>query len=224
MIGDPEYQSAEENSVFALKRYASDPLIFAADEMASIGNLFPADRVTIHAGPAANPGNLRRAGGVGYHRLIHIAAHGVYNETSPQYSGLLLSPDMTSADSTIKLSEDGYLSAEEIFGLHLPCDQLVLSACSSALGEHFSGEGVTGLVRAFLYAGAASVVASLWEVDDQATAEFMAIFYQTLLADQSSGGAAALARTKRRMIHESELIRFSHPCFWAAFTLTGEGN
>ena len=94
-------------------------------------------------------------------RFIHFTTHGLFNSKRPLYSGLVLEPGFES---------DGFLTVNEIFGLDLDCDQVVLSACSSGLGKQISGEGLVGMTRAFLYAGAGSVMAALWDVTGSATA------------------------------------------------------
>jgi len=104
--------------------------------------------------------------------------------------------------------------------LNLPADLVVLSACNSALGKEVRGEGLVGLTRGFMYAGAARVVASLWKVDDAATAEFMKMFYRKMLKD-GMRPAAALRAAQAEM---SAQKRWQSPYYWAAFVLQGEWN
>ena len=149
---------------------------------------------------------------------MHLAVHGVFNESRPQLSGLVLSPDP-------EREHDGFLSVGEVFGLDLECDQVVLSACSSARGELLTGEGIEGLTRAFLYAGARSVVSTQWDVAGDPTARFMDLFYGGL---GESAGTHALAEAKRAFLRgEADLagdLDPAHPYFWAAFVLTGDGG
>jgi CHAT domain-containing protein len=146
-----------------------------------------------------------------------VASHGLFNEARPRYSGLVLSPDPASGD-------DGFLSISEVLALDLDCDQVVLSACASALGPHVSGEGRVGLTRSFIFAGARSVVSALWDVSGQETARFLALYYARL----GAGGAdrdEALAAAKRAMWAEgAEGVDPAHPAFWAAFVLSGAGH
>ena len=198
-------------------------LPFAREEMLGIQDLFERAATRFVAGRDATPGRLREAGTLGGYRLVHIAAHGLYNERRPRYSGLLLAPDPQGEG-------DGFLPVGEVFGLDLPCDQLVLSACSSALGERVTGEGLVGLTRAFLHAGSRSVVAALWEVSGRATARFMTSFYGEIGRSDGADRAHALAQAKRRFASgEVEAVpgiarSSAHPYFWAAFVMTGDSR
>jgi CHAT domain-containing protein len=110
------------------------------------------------------------------------------------------------------------LRLNEIYNLHLPADLVVLSACQTALGRQIEGEGLIGLTRGFMYAGAARVVASLWKVDDKATAKLMSRFYEGMLKEGKSV-AAALRQAQLEMSQE----RVWHDAyFWAGFELQGE--
>jgi CHAT domain-containing protein/tetratricopeptide (TPR) repeat protein len=152
-------------------------------------------------------------------RSIHLITHGLFNEERPQYSGLVLSPGE---------DDDGFLDVAKIFSLNLDCDQVVLSACSSALGEQVDGEGLVGLTHAFLYAGARSVVAALWDVGGDGAAQFMGDYYQALSTDGQSSRAAALTTVKRSMSHSdgrtSGNVPLAHPSVWAAFVSTGDAR
>ena len=110
----------------------------------------------------------------------------------------------------------GYLRLGDLFNLNLPADMIVLSACQTALGENVRGEGIVGVTRGLMYAGAPRVVTSLWNVDDEATADLMQQFYQQILVDQVPP-SAALSATQRAMWQQGE-----SPYLWAAFTLQGE--
>lgn len=142
------------------------------------------------------------------YRFAHFATHGVFNEESPQYSGLILSPDD---------NQNNFLSLTDIFAMNLRCEMVTLSACSSALGDNITGEGVVGLTRGFIYAGAQSVCSTLWNVSGESTSQFMSKFYNLLANDIDKG--TALATTKREMIASGNL---AHPFFWGAFILSGE--
>lgn len=115
-------------------------------------------------------------------------------------------------------AQNGFLSLNQIYNMDLNADLVVLSACQTALGKDVRGEGLIGLTRGFMYAGAKRVVASLWKVDDAATAEFMRRFYQNLLQKNLSA-IAALKQTKMEM---RQIPRFKSAYFWAGFTLQGD--
>lgn len=153
-------------------------------------------------------------GELGEFRVVHFATHGVINTQQPEMSGILLS--MLNEQGQ---PENGFLQAHDIYNLHLANTELVvLSACRTALGRDIRGEGLVGLTRGFMYAGSKSVVASLWKVDDRATAELMKHFYQGMFQEGLTP-AAALRKAKIAMINQS---RWHAPYFWAAFTLHGE--
>jgi CHAT domain-containing protein len=106
----------------------------------------------------------------------------------------------------------------DIYNLNLSADLVVLSACDTALGKDIKGEGLVGLTRGFMSAGSSSVVASLWKVDDRATAVLMTDFYQAMLED-GLPPAAALRSAKQKLRQEKA---WSQPYFWAGFVLQGE--
>ena len=224
LVGDPIPPGKGSMSVFARSVLGDDPprLPHAEEEMRGIRTLFPAGRSTILRKGDATLKGIRRAFVADRYRYLHIAAHGAFNERRPQFSGLLLSAASHEGD-------DGFLTTGEVFGLEIPCDQVVLSACASALGEDVSGEGLVGLTRAFTYAGARSVVASLWEVSGEETSAFMREFYREIAKDGAADRAHALAETKRWMIRDThrrngrDPLR-SHPFCWAAFVMTGDGR
>src|SRR5205085_2986810 len=111
--------------------------------------------------------------GLGQYRIIHFATHSVINNQHPELSGILLS--MFDRQGR---RENGFLQLHDIYNLRLSSDLVVLSACSTGLGKDIEGEGFMGLTRGFMYAGSSSIVASLWKVDDSATAELMGHFYK----------------------------------------------
>jgi CHAT domain-containing protein len=150
---------------------------------------------------------------LGRYPIVHFATHGLVNSENPGLSGILLS--MVDADGE---PQPGFLTLDDIYDLELPAELVVLSACSTALGKEVRGEGLVGIVRGFMYAGAERVVASLWKVDDQATGELMKRFYRHMLEEKSSP-AAALRQAQIEMWREGE---FRQPFYWAAFVLQGE--
>src|SRR5262245_29900047 len=147
------------------------------------------------------------------YRILHFATHGLLNSERPELSGLVFSL----IDREGK-PQDGYLRLHEIFNLQLNADLVVLSACETGLGKEIKGEGLIGLTRGFMYSGAPRVVASLWSVDDLATAELMKLFYQRMLKDGLPAGAALRAA----QIELSRQKRWASPYFWAGFVLHGE--
>jgi CHAT domain-containing protein len=148
------------------------------------------------------------------YRFVHLATHTILNSTTPALSGILLSLfDASGAE------REGFLAAQEIYNLKLPVDLVVLSSCKTGLGKEIKGEGIIGITRGFMYAGAARVLVSLWDVDDESTAEIMKNLYQRMLDKQRLSPAAAL-RSSQVLMWKSK--RWHAPYFWAAFVLQGE--
>jgi CHAT domain-containing protein len=147
------------------------------------------------------------------YRIIHFATHGVLNSESPELSGLMLS--LFDKDGQ---PQDGFLGLNDIYNLSLPADLVVLSACNTGLGKNIKGEGLVGLTRGFIYAGAARVVATLWKVDDAATAELMKHFYEKMLRERKPP-ATALREAQIALWQQK---RWRAPYYWAAFVLQGE--
>ena len=147
------------------------------------------------------------------YRVIHFATHAVLNNSYPELSGIVLSL----VDETGR-PQDGFLRLNEIYNMSLPVELVVLSACQTALGKEARGEGLIGLTRGFMYAGAPRVIASLWRVNDRAAAEFMAHFYEALFSQRQPPGKAL--RIAQMKMWRSEQWR--SPQHWAAFILQGE--
>jgi CHAT domain-containing protein len=144
---------------------------------------------------------------------VHFATHAVIDSDHPELSGIVLSL----VDRRGR-SEDGFLRMLDIYNLKLNADLVTLSACRTALGKDIAGEGLVGLTRGFLYAGASRVVATLWSVEDKATAELMRRFYTGILKDKLSP-ASALRAAQLAMWHDNQ---WRSPYYWGAFTLQGE--
>ncbi|HEX6624318.1 MAG TPA: CHAT domain-containing protein, partial [Pyrinomonadaceae bacterium] len=144
--------------------------------------------------------------------ILHFATHGLLNAERPQFTGLALSPVWDSED-------DGFLKVDEIFNLRLGSPLVMLSACETGLGKQSRGEGVVGLARAFMHAGAPTVGVSLWSVADLSTAELMPEFYKHLLTEEPASPSSALRAAQLTLI---EGKRFSAPFHWAAFVLVGD--
>jgi CHAT domain-containing protein/tetratricopeptide (TPR) repeat protein len=150
---------------------------------------------------------------LGQYRYIHFATHGVLDSERPGLSSLVLS--LVDEEGKAK---DGFLRAHEIYNLDLPAELIVLSACQTGLGKEIKGEGLVGLTRGFMYAGAARVVVSLWNVNDKATSELMAKFYQKMLKE-GQRPAAALQSAQVEMWRQGQ---WRSPYYWAPFVLQGE--
>lgn len=152
-------------------------------------------------------------GDLAQYRFIHFATHGFLNSLHPELSGIMLS--MVDEQGR---GQDGFLRAKDIFNLKLPAEMVVLSACQTGLGKDIRGEGLVGLTRGFMYAGAPRVVVSLWSVSDAGTAELMTRFYRAMLRD-GMRPAEALRAAQVSLLKEK---RWEQPFYWAAFTLQGE--
>jgi CHAT domain-containing protein/tetratricopeptide (TPR) repeat protein len=146
------------------------------------------------------------------YRIVHIATHGFLNAERPQFSGLVLS-------LIGNKQGDGFLRTDEIFNLKLGAPLIMLSACETGLGKEKRGEGVIGLTRAFMYAGAPTVGVSLWSVADNSTALLMADFYKRMLTGPGMSPNAAMRASQIAMI---DAKKYSAPFFWAPFVLIGD--
>lgn len=187
-------------------------LRFSRAEADAIARLAPR-RTTVHADLQANRSALVGAR-LDEYDVLHVATHAVIDHDRPALSSIVLSQVDRGGRS-----QDGLVRLHEIYGLKLNARLVVLSACRTALGRPVDGEGVLGLARGFLFAGADAVVATLWDVDDRATAAFMGHFYRALLADEQPPATAL--RTAQRLLRRDS--RFSHPRDWAAFVVIGSG-
>ncbi len=148
------------------------------------------------------------------YRYVHFATHGLLNPLHPELSGIVLS-----LFNEQGAEQDGFLRVHEIFNLNLPAELVVLSGCRTGLGKDVRGEGLIGLTRGFMYAGAARVLVSLWDVDDQSTSELMGRLYRGMLGKRQLAPAAALREAQVALWREK---RWQAPYYWAAFTLQGE--
>ncbi|HEX8180047.1 MAG TPA: CHAT domain-containing protein [Pyrinomonadaceae bacterium] len=147
------------------------------------------------------------------YRIVHFATHGLLNRQHPTLSGVVLS--LVNEQGR---RQDGFLRLHDIYNMHLAADLVVLSACNTGLGKDVRGEGLIGLTRGFMYAGAAGVLTSLWKVDDEATAELMKQFYLELF-ERGQRPAAAL---RRAQLAVGAQTRWRAPYYWAGFVLQGE--
>ena len=147
--------------------------------------------------------------------IVHFATHGFLDDARPDLSGLVLS-----LVDRAGRPQDGFLRVRDIDALRLPVDLVVLSGCRTALGTELRGEGLLGIVRAFMHAGAPRIVASVWDVDDRATAVFMKAFYGAIL---TSGRSPAAALREAQLALRAQ-ARWRDPYYWAAFVVQGEWN
>ena len=147
------------------------------------------------------------------YRVLHFATHGLLDAERPQFTGVVLSLVGNPEGS------DGFLRTDEVFNLKLSSPLVMLSACETGLGRERRGEGVMGLTRAFMYAGAPTVGVTLWSVADRSTSELMTDFYKNLLGGSTPAPSDAMRRARLRMI---EGKRFSTPYYWAPFVLVGD--
>jgi CHAT domain-containing protein/Tfp pilus assembly protein PilF len=148
------------------------------------------------------------------YRVIHVATHGLLDADRPQFTGVVLS-------LVGNKSHDGFLRTDEIFNLRLGSPLVMLSACETGLGKEKRGEGVLGLTRAFMYAGAPTVGVTLWSVADKSTATLMTDFYRRLFSAGEVPASAALRDAQLAMISDK---KYSAPFFWAPFVLVGDWN
>ena len=234
---DPEQtdpvQAAIRSAFDEQKPWQLQRLPASRSEVERIGRLYQPEQIAVFLGEQANEANVKAGDRLGQYTYIHFAVHGLLNENKPQYSGLVLSlPRNESskmrvggeAANNVKDTprptevEDGFLQMYEIFNLKLNADLVVLSACETGLGKEVKGEGLIGLTRAFLYAGAPSLIVSLWKIQDRSTAELMVELYRALKNGRLSK-AEALRQSKLALIQKRQL---AHPYYWAGFVLMGQ--
>jgi CHAT domain-containing protein len=144
---------------------------------------------------------------------VHFATHALSDNRHPEFSGLVLS-----LVDKKGVPQNGFLDLQDIYNLNLPADLVVLSGCETALGTEIQGEGIIGLTRGFMYAGATRVVASLWNVDDASTKMLMERFYRAM--EQEGMPPSAALRTAQ--ISMWKQLRWKNPFYWAAFEIQGE--
>jgi CHAT domain-containing protein/tetratricopeptide (TPR) repeat protein len=199
VVADPAYGSG------------TSPLPHSGEEAAAVLAGLPRERVLAATGPAASKQTVTSGALAGF-RILHFATHGVLDPERPLLSSLALA-QLDAGGRPV----DGALHAYEIYGLDLPAELVVLSACDTARGRQVRGEGlVSGLPRAFLYAGAARVLVSLWTVPDASTRDLMTAFYRGLLG-RGLPPAQALQQAQRALWQAG-----LPPYRWAAFILVGD--
>jgi CHAT domain-containing protein len=188
------------------------PLFFAALELANLRAAAAGADTLVASGFDATPERLQ-ATDLSDFAILHFATHGSLDPLHPEKSGLLLSTVDTEGRE-----RPGFVGLRDIYSLRAPVGLVVLSACRTALGKEVPGEGMIGLTRGFMYAGASSVVSSLWKVNDEATSELMKRFYENMLR-RGMTPAEALGAAQNSI---RQGTRWRSPYYWAAFTLQGE--
>jgi CHAT domain-containing protein/tetratricopeptide (TPR) repeat protein len=188
------------------------PLFYAKRELANLHDASSGGETFVASGFAATRQQLLSTDLTQY-AILHFATHGLLDPRRPENSGLVLSTVDRDGQT-----QNGFVGLQDIYGLRAPVDLVVLSACQTALGKDVRGEGLLGLTRGFMYAGASSVMASLWKVDDEATAELMRQSYINML--QKGMTPAAALRAAQNSIRQRP--EWQSPYYWAGFTLQGE--
>jgi CHAT domain-containing protein len=208
VLANPDVPKPEASSpgaaIFGDSRLAElDPIPQVVEEARAILGWATAEESLRAFGPEATRGLLFDPVLTQY-RVVHVAAHGLFDEHHPELSGLVMA--------------DGLVRAWELYRLHLPVDLVVLSACQTALGEEMPGEGLVGLARGFMYAGAPRVLVSLWQVSDASTAHLMSDLYRAHLREGLAPSAALrAAQLAYRRAHPED-----PPYYWAPFVLLGD--
>ena len=198
------------------------PLPETADELCAVAKAMGATEADIFLGARASEHQIKRlseADTLRNYRIVHFATHGALAgdiEGSAE-AGLLLTPPGEGTET-----DDGYLSASEVASLRLDADWVILSACNTAAGGAQGAEALSGLARAFFYAGARALLVSHWAVDSAATVKLITSAIEAVTRDNTVGRAEALRRAMLEMIDKGER-RHAHPSYWAPFIVVGEG-
>lgn len=194
-LGDPDYTG----------RKKLPPLPATAAEVKAVGDVVLTGRQATEQGLRDAVAKKARW------RSIHLACHGLIDAQVPMRSSLALTADG---------SDDGFLSAVDVFRMKLPADLVVLAACETGRGKVYEAEGIVGLTRAFMFSGSPRVICSLWKVDDEATCALMTKFYELWNPKDGKGvGAASALRGAQDFVRSQD--KWKHPRFWAAWVLWG---
>jgi CHAT domain-containing protein len=218
VVADPVYSANDARVVVNAQRKPGGSsesflrLRFSRTEAEQITNLIPADGAVKAFDFDANRDAVLKTD-LARFRILHFATHSLVDDERPELSGIVLSLVERAGNR-----QDGFLRLYDVYNLRLNADLVVLSACRTALGQEIKGEGLIGLTRGFFYAGAPRVLASLWQIDDRTTAEFMRPFYEAMLARHERPAAALRAA----QIAMWKTKGWDAPYYWAAFTMQGE--
>jgi len=218
-FGDPDFGQLESEAnggdifqnFYASNAFNFYRLKYSGTEIERISSLFKEKKEDIFIREAATEKQLKNLNLDDY-KIIHFATHSLIDDKKPARSSIVLS--LNSSDE-----EDGFIQMREIYNLNLNSDLITLSACQTGLGQFIKGEGIEGLNRSFFFAGASSVLMSLWAVNDQATYQLMERFYSHLRSSEPI--ANSLRNAKLEMI-SSEAV--SHPYYWAGFIVSGKAD
>ncbi|MGC9092074.1 MAG: CHAT domain-containing protein [Bacteroidota bacterium] len=183
-------------------------LPFAREEVKQIAALFPSEQTLVLVGDEASETHVKKVLGERPAKIIHFATHGFLSRSGTEQVGLLLNPSA---------EDDGILQSNEVTHFHMNTDLVVLSACHSGLGTIIAGEGIMGFARAFMLAGARSVVTTLWSVPDRSTSMLMKRFYGEYVESQAKL-PEALQKAKLWLLESGD---YAAPYFWAPFIAIG---
>lgn len=187
-------------------------LVFSQDEANRIAALVPPTEV-LKALDFQATRSLAVSDELSQYRFLHFATHGYLDTEHPEFSAILFSMINERGEPL-----EGYLRMIDVFNLNLPAELVVLSACQTGLGKNIESEGLVGLTRGFMYAGAKRVVVSLWKVSDSSTSELMVRFYTNMLKKGQSPAAAL----RSAQLELWQTRRFKSPYYWAPFVIQGE--
>ncbi len=207
---------AEQDSIDSLENDARgvefNRLTHSREEAEAIASVSSPDHLFMATDFAANRAAALQPK-VTQSRIVHFATHGVFDAKNPAMSGLVFSLVDRQGNP-----QPGFLGLDAIYSSHFSADLVVLSACETALGEEVDGEGLVGLTWGFIYAGAKSVVASLWRVNDASTAELMRVFYDGMQRRHLLPATAL----RQAQLAISQKPQWSAPYYWAGFIIEGD--
>lgn len=209
-VGNPTMPGPAARARASERGIELGPLPEAETEARTIARLYGPDRSDLWVAAQATETRFKSAAR-GY-QVLHLATHGLLDDVNPMFSSLVL------AEPVGDLAEDGLLEAREVAEMQLDAKLVVLSACDTGRGHVGNGEGVVGLAWAFLAAGVPTLVVSDWKTDSRATARLMVRFHHELLA-----GHAPVEALRRAELALAADPLYSHPYYWAAFAVVGEG-
>ncbi|HYV11271.1 MAG TPA: CHAT domain-containing protein [Pyrinomonadaceae bacterium] len=209
-LGNPLVGSETlKRAALTLRDGKLEPLPEAEQEVKALGRLYGASRSKVYIGAEAREDRVKEEASRA--RILHFATHGILNNASPMYSHLALAEGGA--------SEDGLLEAWELMQLDLHADLVVLSACETARGRFGAGEGMVGFSWAMFMAGVPSIVVSQWKVESAGTRDLMVNFHRNLIS--SGAKSAALRQAALKVMKNPET---SHPFYWGAFVIVGDGR
>lgn len=216
-FGNPRLSSEVTANVKAVYRSeVLGPLPEAESEVKALSEIWSPARRKVLTGAAAEKKTFKTE--AAQYALIHLATHGILDDSNPMYSRLVMARSENDPD------DDGLLEAREIMQLNLHADLVVLSACQTARGRFGAGEGVVGMSWAFLVAGVPTMVASQWKVDSASTATLMIDFHKRLKGRKADNPSTKANALRQAALNLKTDPRYRHPFFWASFAMIGDGN